>query len=182
MFKKILYSFISVFMILGLVGCGSNTSGDSTTAKVDTKGKCDVFECIKIINTDDTYEQVVSKIGFEGEYTGTDTKKYYWELSEDTGVEIYFYDSGNSISIDFPNSLITKRADFSKWDEIETKTDSKNGLSYDELVNLVGNVQGVLTEKKSSSVTYKWLDANGGYLSAIFDSDDMKCSWISGWF
>lgn len=180
MLKKILFSFTSVFMIFGLVGCGS--SNDDTTAKVDTKGKCDVFECIEIINTDDSYEQVVSKIGFEGEYTGTDTERYYWELSEDTGIEIYFFDSGSTISIDFPNNLISKRANFSKWDEIESKVDSKDGLTYDELVNLLGNVQGVLTDKKSHSVTYKWLDADGGYISAIFDSDTMKCTWISGWF
>lgn len=180
MFKKILFIFIGAFMILGLVGCGSNTSGDSTTAKVDSKGKCDVFECIKIIDSNDNYSQVVSKVGFEGELKSEN--HYYWELSEDTGLEVYFYDSGNTIGIDYPNKLITKKANFSKWDEIKSKVDSKEGITYNELVSLVGGIEGTLDRKYGDSLTYKWVDNDGGYLSASFNSKDMKCSFVNGWF
>ena len=180
MLKKILFSFIGAFMILGLVGCGSNTSGDSTTAKVDTKGKCDVFECIKLIDINDNYSEVVSKIGFEGELKSEN--HYYWELSEDTSIDITFGKYGSTVAINYPNKLSIKRADFSKWDEIKSKVDSKEGLTYNELVSLVGGVEGTLDRKYGTSVTYKWLNADGGYLSASFDTDDMKCSFVNGWF
>lgn len=180
MFKKTVLSFIIVFLLIIVTGCGSDNSSNGLTAKPDTKGKCDVFECINLVELNDNYNQVVSKIGFEGELKGDN--HYYWDLSSDTGIEVYFYDSGNNISIDFPNKMIIKRANFSKWDEIKSKVDSNEGLSYEELVKLVGGVEGVLTDKKSGMLTYKWLDENGGYLSAIFDRDTMKCSWISAWF
>ena len=50
------------------------------------------------------------------------------------------------------------------------------------LVALVDGVEGTLDTKMSGLVSYMWVDANGGYLSAIFYPDTMKCSRVSGRF
>lgn len=88
--KKILIWFICAILALGITtGCNLNKDTDNgsknnKSAKKESKGKCDVFECINKINTDSTLDKVNKIIGFEGEYIGKNYEVYYWQLTEDT--------------------------------------------------------------------------------------------------
>ncbi len=194
--KKIAASAILFGMVCGLTACGNSEkaggSKEETEAAAETDGaeaegktaNYDVFECIKQIETDNTLEEVNEIIGFEGEYIGTEYEVYYWQLTEDTGVQVQFFDSGNCrIDIDFKNKTIAdKKNDFSKFSEIEEKLNSGEGLTYDEFVQIIGGVEGVLETKSSSALGYTWINDEGGYLTAQFDSETLECESASGWF
>ena len=175
-----------------LTGCGSSvkkTSDNSKDEKVEekkSKGNCTVFECIDKLDAKKSLEEVNSIIGFEGTLKSeTESYKVYnWDLTEDTSITVQFMTKyGTSIiSTNFPNSMVDNKADFSKWDEIQTKIKSSTGIKYDEFVELVGGVKGVMTKKTDTEITYKWINAKGGFLSAYFKIETGKCSSASGRF
>lgn len=187
--NKVIASIFLCMAIILITGCGNNVAknnGDSKETVQKSKGKCDVFSCIKKIDADDTVEEMNKIIGFEGELTeDKETYKVYsWDLTDDTSITSQFHLNNNTATItaNYPNSLITKKADFSKWDEIKAKLNNRETVTYDEFVKLVGGVEGAMQQKTSRSISYKWLNANGGYLSAYFDIDSKKCTMATGRF
>ena len=193
-FSKIFGAAFCLCLSLALLtGCGSKKSEekkeDKTSNKTEekqeekSKGNCSVFECIKQLDPEGKLEDANKIIGFEGTVK-TDAETYIvyeWKLTSDTSVTINFmkkYDNA-TIDIDFPDSMINEKADFSKWNDMKSKI-SKGTFTYDEFVESVGGVQGTLTKKSKSSETYRWVNSNNGYLSASFDSKNKKCSFASG--
>ena len=179
---KKLQKLLVVAVLVGLLtACGK---GSEPTA--ETKGKCNVFECIKQLSVTATLEDINKTIGLDGEqsYDSDYSTTYTWELSDDTDIEASISKSDNKVTykISYPTKAIGKRADFSKWDEIKSKLNSKEGLTYDEFVKLVGGVEGVLSGKSSSSLTYNWYNKDGGYLFGYFDAETKKCTLASGRF
>lgn len=191
---------IGIIMLLGiLLGCSLCACGKDETdiasddspevtdsTENEVKGNYDVFECIQKINPDNTLAEITEIIGFEGEDISSkgDGKVYYWQLTEDTGVRVQFFDSGNAeIDIDFKNkSIADAKNDFSKFSEIKEKLDAGEALTYDEFVEIIGGVEGVLEKKTTTSYSYTWVDENGGYLIAQFDAETMECKSASGMF
>lgn len=171
---KVVFAFV---LVVSLTGCGKEK-------KIETNGKCNVFECMNLISIDNTLEEINNIVGLEGKLTDEQHKIYTYELSDETSLKVDFDDNDKitTIEIDYPNKLITKRANFSKWDEINKKLKTTDSLTYDEFVRLVGNVEGTLEKKGTTSLHYKWLDANGGYLFAYFNSETKKCTLASGRF
>lgn len=154
----------------------------SETSKTNSKAKCDVYGCIKTIKTTNTLEEINKIIGFEGEFIGKGYQAYYWQITEDEGVKVQFFDSGYCrIDIDYKDkSIMNKKADFSKWNEIKKSLNSGDKMTYDEFVKKVGGVEGTLETKDCSSLGYKWVNADGGYLTATFDAEDNYCRSASG--
>lgn len=166
-------------------------SNEQTTQQ--TKGNYDVFEAIKLIKTDDTYEKLNELIGFEGELTGQSKegsvlnyKKYKWELTDDTYIEATIDDNKGKITTsataNFPDSMIKNdKVDFSRTDEMKKKINADGGLTYDEVVELVGGVEGTLDSVDSFSHKYIWVNSKGGTLHASFNNSG-KCTIFNGVF
>lgn len=187
---------LCILLCCSLCACGkeeTKKAGRASTevtdsAEKEVKGNYDVFECIQKINTDNTLAQINEIIGFEGEDIGDKTLPddvYYWQLTEDTGVRVQFFEkTGNAqISIDFKNkSIANAQNNFSKFSEIKAKLDAGEVLTYDEFVNIIGGVEGVLETKSTSTYSYTWVNENGGYLTAQFDVKTMECKIASGMF
>lgn len=172
--------------MFAITGCGEKVENEQKIEEVQSKGKYDVFGCMEKLDATMTLEQMNEVIGFEGEKTSeTDSYTVYkWELTDDTGITSQFHTKYNTatISANYPNKMITEKADFSKWDEIKSKLNKREEITYDEFVKLVGGVQGKMDQKTSTSTTYKWLNNEGGYLSAYFDVKTNKCTMATGRF
>lgn len=181
--KKILSLTLVAFLVLGLTGCG-NSDKPSTGEK--SKGKCDVFECMEKLESSQTLEEMNQIIGFEGELKreADDYKVYEWELSENTSINVQFMLKNNTatISSNYLTTMAPQKSDFSKWDEIKSKLNKKEEISYDEFVKLVGGVQGTIKQKTKTSISYSWYNADGGYLTAYFSTETGNCTMTSGRF
>lgn len=96
--KKILFGFICIVLLLGVTtGCNSktiaNNNSKTNSTKTESKGNCDVFECLDKIDTNAALEDVNKVIGFEGtsESSGNGWEKYEWKLNDDDIVTVTFY-------------------------------------------------------------------------------------------
>lgn len=203
--KKILIIAIIATLTIALfvlTGCGNNSTNeksDNTSNQTETtettqkpKGNYDVFESIKKINTTTTLEEINEVMGFEGEVkTESDEtstfkwKIYVWNLTEDTSIEVRIYDDSDDVSISayYPDDMIkNSKVDFSKTDEMKSKIDSTEGLKYEEIVEMLGGVEGTLDKKDSSTDTYVWCHSDGGSFTARFSTRTGKCTSINGVF
>ena len=189
--KKLLSILLVGILIISLTGCNgtkeeenydsSNTKQEETTVK----GNCDVFECMGKLASNMTVEEMNKVIGFDGELVSEEEnyKIYSWKLNENTSISSQFmlkYDTA-IISANYPSSMVSKKADFSKWDEIESKLKNNEAITYKEFVKLVGNIEGTMKQKTSSKVTYEWYNSDGGYLLGYFDNDG-NCTMATGRF
>ena len=173
--KKFLASIFCCGMIFFLVtGCGKGSAG-----------KNDVFKYMEQLSANNSIEEMNKIIGSEGNLKKeTDSYKIYsWDLGDDISISVQVSSSDKkTITASIPKKLFKKNADFSKWSEIKSKLNTKDSLTYDEFVKLVGGVEGVITQKSDDSVTYEWVNADGGYLNAYFDIDTNKCTMATGRF
>jgi hypothetical protein len=181
--KKLLSFALAAFLVLGLTGCGSS---DAPSTGEKSKGKCDVFECMEKLEPSQSLEEMNKIIGFEGELQRetSDYKVYDWNLSENTSISVQFMLKSNTstISANYLTTMAPQKSDFSKWDEIKSKLNKKETITYDEFVKLVGGVQGTIKQKTKTSTSYSWYNADGGYLTAYFSTDTGKCTMASGRF
>ena len=180
--KKLMSLMLAAALTISITGCGSKTE----ETKEKSKGKCEVFECMEKLDSKNTLEQMNETIGFEGklESETEDYKVYVWDLSEKTSIKSQFmlkYDTA-TISATYPTEIAPNKADFSKWDEIKSKLDKKETITYDEFVKLVGGDKGVLKQKTSSSLSYSWYNKDGGFLTAYFNAETGKCTMATGRF
>lgn len=179
--KKVLGLIVGVLVVGTLTGCGKgNESTLDNGTKLESKGKCVATECIKQIKIENTVEEINDIIGFDGELTDEKYNKYYWELSEDTGIEVTYYSSNKgTIEVDIDRDLLAnKNVSFSRYDELQPKI--KEGITYDEFKTYVGNVDGTLIEKSSISNKYVWVAKDGSYLNGTFSNSSGKCTFASG--
>ena len=184
-FIKILCLVIAVVLI---TGCGSKSEGGSSKSK----GKCSVFECVKKIDTDGTIDDINKLIGFKGtvksqseEGSYTKWTLYSWELTEDTSVEVRYYESTNTMYVEaiFPTSMIkTKTIDFSNVKTEMKAINSTNGLKYNDVVKILGGVEGTLTKKDKDTLTYSWYGKERGSMTARFSTKTGKCTSYNGLF
>lgn len=165
---------------------GDNSSNSEESSKQETaKGNCTVLECMKKLNAKMTLEEVNEVIGFEGEKKSeTDSYTVYnWDITEETGISVQFHTKygTSTITADYPTSMAPNKADFSKWSEIKAKLNTKESLTYDEFVEMVGGVEGTIKKITDSDTSYQWYNSEGGYLSGYFNKDG-KCKMATGRF
>jgi preprotein translocase subunit YajC len=171
---------IAAFLIVRNIQKNNNPlAGESS------RGNCKILECMEQLNGNMSVADINDVIGFEGELKSETElyKTYVWELSEKTSIEAMISQKYGTASIEaeFPYDLRPTGADFSKWDEIQSKLKKGDKITYDEFVSLVGGVQGVLNKVDSSSKTYHWYNSDGGYLFGIFNESGY-CTLASGRF
>lgn len=186
-FKLFASILCAVMMVVLITGCGG-----SKDEKSKSKGNCEVFECVEKINVEGTIADVNKLIGFEGVVTSQSDdasvykwKVYRWELSEDTAIEVRHNENLNTLSVeaDYPTSMLKKKdIDFSNVKDDMKKINSKDGLTYKDVVKILGGVEGALTKKDSSTLTYEWYGKNGGSFTARFSTTTGKCTSYNGLF
>lgn len=180
----IIVAIVVTIFVTGKSKEDTTTESSSSEVSKNTKGNHDVFECIKLINPKNSVEEINEIIGFEGKCTNEENKVYVWELTEDTNVEVQYSKSNEGkIEISFPSKLIANdKVDFSRFSEIKKALNTKESLTYDQFVELVGGVEGTLKSKNSSSLKYEWDNTEGGYLFATFSVRTGKCTFTTGRF
>lgn len=184
--KKLFNGLICLTLLFALTGC--NNSGDSNSSQENlskSKGKCEATECIKLIEPENTVEEINKIIGVDGELTDEKYNVYYWELSDDQGIQVSYYSSDTGtieVEVDDKTVFANSKVDFSRYDEISSLLKNGTSLTYDEFVDMVGGVEGTLMEKSTSSLQYMWVNSDGGYLNASFSNSTGKCSFITGRF
>lgn len=179
--EKIFKILLGVTLIVFLAGCGNNSvTNENGTSGEKIKGNCKAVDCINKIKPENTVEEINNIMGFEGELTSEKYNIYYWKITENTGVKVAYYSSKTGdISIDYDkDSLTNNKVDFSKYKELQEKM--KEGITYDDFISYIGNVQGTITEKSSSSTQYTWVSKDGSYLNGTFSNSSGKCLYING--
>ena len=182
--KKIIESLLCICMMLSITtGCATKTDKTKKTIKVveKSKGNYDVFESIKKININSSIEEINKLIGFNG--TEKANKTYIWQLSPNTSIEVIYYEGIDNVSVkaNFKDDMIINaKVDFSKVNEMKTKLNTEQGLTYKDVVNLLGD-EGILKEKTSTVNTYKWVNEKGN-LTASFSTVSGKCISYNGMF
>ncbi len=159
-----------------------NDKTEDTSVIEKNKAKQDVFETIKLLEPENTLEEINEIIGFEGQCTDEENKVYKWDVTEDTSVKVGYTDEGlATIEISFPSKLIANdKVDFSNFDEVKEAMNTKNSITYDEIVEKFGGVQGTLKYKEKGTLKYEWNRPEGRYLTCTFNSSTMKCTFLSG--
>ncbi len=178
--KKIFGVLLGIVLIGGLTGCGNNSTSNGSLSEKKIKGNCTAIECIKKIEPENTVEEINNIIGFNGELTDEKYNIYYWEISENTGVKVsYYLSKKGTISIDYDrDSLANNKVDFSRYNELQSKI--KEGITYNDFISYIGNVQGTIIEKSSTSTKYAWVSGDGSYLNGSFSNYLGKCIFASG--
>ena len=151
-----------------------------------------VFQCIDKLDPNSSLEEMNKTVGSEAELATEDEKSkiYKWTLADDTTIEARIETYKNestgetksftTLSINYPENLARHDADFSRWDEIQSKMNQEEGITYDEFIEMVGGIDGTISEKAQDSKKYQWFDNDGGYLSASFDDQTTKCTFATG--
>ena len=173
--KRVFSVIMCISFILVLTSCGSDV------IQKKYKGNCRAVDCIKKINIENSIAEINTIIGFEGELIDLDYDKYYWKITDDSGLEIsYGSDNKRKIRIDYNRDILANRnVDFSKYNEIIYLMESGESLTYDEFVSKIGNVEGTLIEKSQISNKYVWVDSFGEYITAKFSIITNKCTSVS---
>ena len=193
--KSILVIGLVLMLTLGLVvltGCGNNSNNSgSEPQKQQSKGNYDVFEAIKKIETTTTFEKINTLLGFEGKLKSESDpnstytwKLYRWDLTDNTAIEVRITDKDSSASIEaiYPTDMIrNSKVDFSKVNsDMKKKVNEKDGMTYDQVVEFLGGVQGTLDKKDSSTDTYVWANDQRGSLTVRFSTSTGKVTSFNG--
>lgn len=182
--KKVFnYFIIVVVTLILLTGCNNTAKPEETKKEVDKiKGNCEIQECIKLIETSNSIEEINDIIGFKAEKSEY-SETYTWKLSEKTWIDATpsTSDSSYSVSANYDKTTIKNdQADFSSFNEMRTSLGKGESFTYEEVVKKVGGVEGTLAGKTSTSKRYIWVNKYDQTFSATFsDTNDGKTSIIS---
>ena len=84
-----------------------------------------------------------------------------------------------NISIDYDReTLSNNKVDFSKYSELQPKI--KEGITYNDFISYIGNIEGTIIEKSSYSTKYVWVSSDCSYLNGTFSSSSGNCTFASG--
>lgn len=180
--KKFLTILLCGAFILGATtGCTEQKDDlkKDTEVQEKSKGKCEVKECISLLNPDMKLEEVNEVIGFEGEKDET-AEKYKWQLTSKTKIEVEFKDKTASIKASYnKEELKNDKVKLSICYDITNNIKKKN-YTYEEMVEKLEGVEGNLESYSATSKMYSWVDKDGNTFRATFSkSNKWKASIVS---
>lgn len=181
--KKFLkFTGVSFLVVCLLTGCQDSSEKKDTLKEDENKieAKCEVRDCIKQIEVTNTAEEINEIIGVEAEKSDS-SDKYTWKLSDKESITITY--SNNSAitqaTID-KTKIASDKVDFGVYTDIKKLLNSGQSLTYEEMVEKLGGVEGTLAGKTSTSKRYIWVDKHDQTFAATFsDTLGGKCSIIS---
>lgn len=177
--KRFLTMLLCGILTLGVVGCGNDTEFYEENKDNDTvKGNCVVTECMKQIEISNTVEEINNIIGFEptkSEYSEEQT----WKLDDKNWITLKYAGESPILQATIDKETI-KDEDIELLSASELKEKLNNGsFTYEELVTMLGNKEGILNSKTEGSVGYIWVDKNNRTLGATFNNKSGKCTVAS---
>lgn len=192
--KVAVVAFSTLLLAGALFGCSSNSGSSSaaTEGSADTQTQSEpqeltpdspLFQTMSELTADMTIEQANEVIGSEGEMSSeTDSSTLYvWDMGDECSIEGTFFTSGSArFDAEYPRKLVKDHADFSDWDNIKAQAEAGT-LTYDQLVDMLGGVPGLLDSVRNGGYTYQWYNDDGGYLFAQTDEEG-EVSIVSGMF
>ena len=178
-FKKgFMFMTVVLLTISFTIGCSNNKKVEEKPQEEETKGKCVVTECIKQLETTNTIEEINEIIGFEGtksEYS----EEYTWKLNSKNYIMLKYAGDSPILQATIDKETI-KNENVKLPLSSELREMLNNGsFTYEELVEKLGGIEGVLNSKTSSSVGYIWVDKHNQALSATFNNKTGKCTIAS---
>lgn len=174
------------YLVVGLLtlslatGCNETQEIKREEDTTKVQGNCEVQECIKLINTDNTVEEINEIIGFSGEKSDySDT--YTWKLSDKESITLDMSSTSAILQATINKETIqSDDVDFSIYNEIKEDLNKGKIITYKEMVEKLGGVEGTLAGKTSTSDRYIWVDKHGRTFGATFSNkNDGKCTIIS---
>ena len=167
---------VIILLVIFITSCGKKVE----ERKIEGRSKCDVLECINIINVDDSIEKMDEVIGFKGEKTDDELKTYMWRLNDQIVLKAVYYLDGNAtLKLEFPLKLLKNdKVDFTNYTKLQSKVDI--GIDYKEFKSYVNNQDGIVIEKTFLFTKYQWIDKDLNNIIATFSNETGKCTYIKG--
>ncbi len=195
------FSLVLIIMLFVVLGCNmlsqkeeridtptpltdSTTTTDPTpkiTTSSSDSGELTMANYEKITN-DMTYDEVVKLLGSKGEETRSSTigkiemKSYKWEGDNYKRILVNFRDDkvNSKSQSGLSGSTLSKDGDanlsMDKYNQI------KNGMSYEEVVKIIGSQGEQLSNSKAGSMeitSYNWKGANYSRIFATFSNNKL---------
>jgi len=169
-------------MICFAIGCSNREQEENEKNKnsvtQEVKGNCQVEECIKTLETSNSIEEINNIIGFEGtksEYS----EEYTWKLSDKTSIVLKYAGGSPILQANIDKETIkNEQVKFPLSSELQEMLNN-GSFTYEELVAKLGGIEGTLSGKTSSSVSYMWVNKHDMVLRATFNNDTGKCTIAS---
>ena len=178
---------VASLVVLGLVGLlalgeGNAPADDKSddVAQEIPKSKCEIDECMKLLEPTMTVAEVNEIIGFEGE-KDEDKDEYTWELTSKSDISIEYKENVGKITARYNKDDI-KDSEFkiAKGYELQNLLREGTSYTYKETVEQFGGVEGYLATKAATFKRYIWVNDDGLTFGATFSDDiDGKTSIIS---
>lgn len=174
---------VAVVFGLSITGCAKpNNDFANEESKDEVRGNCEVRECIKELKTSNSIEEINDVIGFEAEKSEY-SESYKWQLSEKNWITLDNTGTSPILQATIDKSMVkNENNDFSVYQDIKKLLDSGKSLTYKEMVEKLGGVEGTLAGRTSTSDRYIWVDKNEQTFSATFSisgKNKGKCTIIS---
>ena len=182
---------VAALVVLGLVGMialgeggtPADDRGDDVAQEVP-KGKCEIDECMSLLEPKLTVAEVNEIMGFEGE-KDEDKDEYTWELTSKSDISIEYKEKDGkkvgTITARYNKDEI-KDSEFkiAKGYELQNLLREGTSYTYKETVEQFGGVEGHLATKAATFKRYIWVNDDGLTFGATFSDDiDGKTSIIS---
>lgn len=179
--KRNNYLLLGVLLLCLATGCGETKKKEKLVEETPkTQGKCEVRECITLLNTKNTTEEINEIIGFEGEKSEY-SNKYTWKLSDKESITLDMSSTSPILQATIDKEKVKNEDnDFSIFNELKGDLNQGKSITYKEMVEKLGGIEGTLAGRTSTSDRYIWVDKNDRTFSATFNNTkDGKCSIIS---
>ena len=161
---KTSYLLIVLILIISLSGC-------SNSDNISTYGNCDISDCVEKIEIDNNVSEINDIIGIDGVLIDANYNQYYWEIADNCKIYVNYVDG--TIRTEFDNELLANRnVNFSRYNEIKYMIDENENLTYEQMVEMLGGVDGVLISKSEYYIEYSWVNSDDDYLNVTFSRED----------
>ena len=176
----------------GLSGGGDAGVNEGDGAETDAKGgngedtsnSVKYWEYFGKIELGDSLAKVTEVMGLEGVITLDEDLSvvYFWDTGDKNGYEVNFWkedDRAIRVEMKFDRKDLANDAVIIQ-DLTELKAKVQQGITYDEMKEYLGGVDGVWVTKTSTTNKYCWAHTSGAYVEASFSASDNQCSFFFG--
>ena len=93
----------------------------------------------------------------------------------------YYNRETGYLDVTYDKSVLRNdKVDFTRYEEIKTKRENGENITYDEFKALMGGVEGTVANKYPTSTMYVWVNSDGAYLQGTFRNSDNLLTFLSG--
>lgn len=181
MIKRNKFLLLGVLLLSLATGCGETKKQEKNVEEIPkVQGKCEVRECISLLNTKNTVEEINEIIGITGEKSEY-SEKYTWKLSEKESITLDMSSTSPILQATIDKEKVkNENNDFSIFNELKEALNKGKTITYKEMVEKLGGIEGTLAGRTSTSDRYIWVDKHNRTFSATFNKEkEGRCSIIS---